>query len=61
MFCRGRVLIVPLIGLLVLAGRARTDIDQWEYINPTDPSQGKRQSSVLAPDGAGLSPSPDKE
>ena len=33
---------------------ARADIFQWEYINPADPSQGKRQSTTLAPDGAGV-------
>src|SRR5262245_18638751 len=30
------------------------DIFRWEYINPADPSQGKRQSTTLAPDGAGV-------
>ena len=35
--------------------RSRTaDIFQWEYINPADPSQGKQQSTTLAPDGAGV-------
>ena len=34
--------------------RARADIFQWEYINPADPSQGKQQSTTLAPDGAGV-------
>ena len=33
---------------------ARADIFQWEYINPADPSQGKQQSTTLAPDGAGV-------
>ena len=33
---------------------AQADIFQWEYINPADPSQGKRQSTTLAPDGAGV-------
>src|SRR5262249_45696959 len=33
---------------------AQADIYQWEYINPADPSQGKRQSTLLAPDGAGV-------
>ena len=32
----------------------RADIFQWEYINPADPSQGKQQSTTLAPDGAGV-------
>ena len=34
--------------------RAHADIFQWEYINPADPSQGKQQSTTLAPDGAGV-------
>jgi uncharacterized protein YjbI with pentapeptide repeats len=43
--------------ILLLVGLAlpvRADIFQWEYINPADPSQGKRQSTTLAPDGAGV-------
>ncbi len=40
--------------LLVSPSPARADIFQWEYINPADPSQGKQQSSTLAPDGAGV-------
>jgi len=44
------------IGLLLVfaASRARADIYQWEYIDPADPSQGKQQSTTLAPDGAGV-------
>ena len=37
---------------------ARADIFQWEYINPADPSQGRKQSTTLAPDGAGVSAVP---
>jgi uncharacterized protein YjbI with pentapeptide repeats len=40
--------------LLVCPSPARADIFQWEYINPADPSQRKRQSTTLAPDGAGV-------
>jgi uncharacterized protein YjbI with pentapeptide repeats len=40
--------------LVAFAASARADIYQWEYINPADPSQGKRQSTTLAPDGAGV-------
>jgi uncharacterized protein YjbI with pentapeptide repeats len=39
---------------VVVASPAHADIFQWEYINPADPSQGKRQSTTLAPDGAGV-------
>jgi uncharacterized protein YjbI with pentapeptide repeats len=53
---RSRVLLIiatilPLVGF---AASAQADIFQWEYINPVDPSQGKRQSTTLAPDGAGV-------
>src|SRR5262245_56681893 len=44
------------VGLfLVIAVRvARADIFQWEYVNPADPSQGKRQSTTLCWSGAGV-------
>jgi uncharacterized protein YjbI with pentapeptide repeats len=50
---RSRVLQIAaaLFALVALAASARADIFQWEYINPADPSQGKRQSTTLAPDG----------
>jgi uncharacterized protein YjbI with pentapeptide repeats len=45
-----------LVGLFFVfaALPARGDIFQWEFINPTDSSQGKLQSTTLAPDGAGV-------
>ena len=50
-----RVLLVSLSPLLLVSpSPARADIFQWEYIDPADPSQGKRQSATLAPDGAGV-------
>ena len=48
------VLQAALWTLLVAATAVRADIFKWEYINPADPSQGKRQSTMLAPDGAGV-------
>jgi uncharacterized protein YjbI with pentapeptide repeats len=47
-------LCVSLFAAVVFASSARADIFQWEYIDPADPSQGKRQSTTLAPDGAGV-------
>jgi uncharacterized protein YjbI with pentapeptide repeats len=41
--------------------QARADIFQWKYINPADPSQGKRQSTTLAPGGAGVDALPGAE
>jgi hypothetical protein len=35
--------------LVAFASAAQADIYQWEYINPADPSQGKQQSTTLAP------------
>jgi CubicO group peptidase (beta-lactamase class C family) len=43
-----------LLPLVACAGVADADIFQWEYVNPAEPSQGKRQSTTLAPDGAGV-------
>jgi uncharacterized protein YjbI with pentapeptide repeats len=40
--------------LLPFAATAQADIYQWEYIDPADASQGKLQSTTLAPDGAGV-------
>src|SRR6476620_6834341 len=47
------VLLAILLGLLGPAPATRADIFQWEYINPSNPSQGKQPSTVLCPDGAG--------
>jgi uncharacterized protein YjbI with pentapeptide repeats/formylglycine-generating enzyme required for sulfatase activity len=37
---------------------SQTDIFQWEYINPADPGQGKRQSTTLCVSGAGRTTGP---
>ena len=37
---------------------ARADIFEWEYIDPSDPGQGKQESSTLVPDGAGANAVP---
>jgi uncharacterized protein YjbI with pentapeptide repeats len=47
-----------MISFIAFAGAVRADIFQWEYFNPADPSQGKRQSTTLAPDGAGVDATP---
>jgi hypothetical protein len=49
------------IVLATLAPGARfgwADVYQWEYIDPTDPSQGTRPSTALAPGGAGVRAAP---
>ena len=55
---RLRHFAAAMLALVALAASARADIFQWEYINPADPSQGKRQSSMLAPDGSGVNAVP---
>jgi uncharacterized protein YjbI with pentapeptide repeats len=52
------VLTATCSALICVTTAARADIFQWEYINPADPSQGKRQSTTLAPDGAGVDAAP---
>jgi uncharacterized protein YjbI with pentapeptide repeats len=47
--------LAALLSFLSPAPVTRADIFQWEYINPADPSQGKQPSTMLAPDGAGVS------
>jgi uncharacterized protein YjbI with pentapeptide repeats len=44
--------------MFAFASAAHADIFQWEYINPADPSQGKRQSTTPAPDGVGVDAAP---
>jgi uncharacterized protein YjbI with pentapeptide repeats len=43
-----------LLALLATVPTARADIFQWQYINPANPGLGKQQSTMLAPDGAGV-------
>jgi uncharacterized protein YjbI with pentapeptide repeats len=47
-------LCVSLFLIIISASLARADIFKWEYVNSLDPSQGKQQSTTLAPDGAGV-------
>jgi uncharacterized protein YjbI with pentapeptide repeats len=52
---RRHILLVSFFPLLLVSpSPAPADIFQWEYIDPADPSQGKQQSTMLAPDGAGV-------
>ena len=58
---RATLVLSALIILLSPSGfvaDSQADIFRWEYINPADPSQGKQQSTMLAPDGAGVTPFP---
>src|SRR5262245_31948520 len=50
--------LAALLALLIAASGARADIFQWEYIDPANPSLGKQQSSMLAPDGGGVNAMP---
>jgi hypothetical protein len=49
---------VSLFSIVAFASAARADIFQWEYVNPLDASQGKRQSTTLCLDGAGVDAEP---
>lgn len=42
--------------LTAFVGLARADINQWEYINPADPTQGKQPSAIVCPGGYGVTP-----
>jgi uncharacterized protein YjbI with pentapeptide repeats len=58
--CRNRVLQIAaaIFAIIAFVSSARADIFQWEYINPGDPSQGKRQSTRQAPGGVGVNVGP---
>ncbi|HEX2971272.1 MAG TPA: pentapeptide repeat-containing protein [Tepidisphaeraceae bacterium] len=53
--CRrlGRGALAGWLGLW-LAPAAGADVFQWEWVNPADPGQGRRPSSMLCPGGAGV-------
>ena len=51
---RNSTFIATCSALVIAAASVQADIFQWEYINPADPSEGKRQSTTLAPGGAGV-------
>ena len=40
------------------ASPTQADIYEWAYVNPSDPSQGVVQSSVVCPGGAASLPCP---
>jgi hypothetical protein len=48
-----------LIVFCIASAAVRADIFQWEYIDPGNPSQGKRQSATLCVDGADQVPAPE--
>jgi uncharacterized protein YjbI with pentapeptide repeats len=56
-----QLLLLVVLNIGLAASAAPADIFQWEYVNPADPSQGKRQSMTLVPDGAGASAIPGAE
>jgi uncharacterized protein YjbI with pentapeptide repeats len=53
-----RTILSIAAAVFAFANAAHADIYQWEYIDPADPSQGKQQSTTLAPDGAGVAAVP---
>lgn len=49
-----RLMAVILVASVQFANFSRADIFEWEYVNPSDPSQGRQESMTLVPDGAGV-------
>jgi uncharacterized protein YjbI with pentapeptide repeats len=47
-----------LIFVAALTGSVQADIFEWEWVDPNNPQQGKRQSSTLVPDGTGVNAAP---
>ena len=45
--------VILSVVVLAMTGQSCADIYQWEYLNPADLTQGKQQSTLLVPDGAG--------
>lgn len=50
--------LLTLAALLNAARPAFGAIYQWEWIDPSDPSQGKKQSTELCPDGQWVTAEP---
>lgn len=48
-----RICSAWMIAICLAGSAAYGDIFKWEYIDPADPSQGKRQSTTLTHGGAG--------
>src|SRR4051794_21208567 len=42
----------------LIGAKASASIFQWQYVNPSDPSQGKIQSATLTPGGSGVNATP---
>jgi hypothetical protein len=55
---RGFCLAIGLLCLTAQAATVKADIFKWEYIDPTDPSQGNRKSATLTPGGAHVNATP---
>jgi len=53
-----RHLVGALLILVLDTGTILADIYQWEYIDPARPELGKKESTTLCPDGAGVSAGP---
>jgi len=48
-----KVLVAVLL-LILRASQTRADIYEWAWVNPSDPTQGVVQSSVVCPGGGGV-------
>ena len=51
-------IVVSVLSLMSGVSQTWADINEWAYINPSDPSQGVYQSSVVCPGGTGVFAAP---
>jgi hypothetical protein len=51
-------IFIAVLLLMSAASQTQADIYEWAWVNPSDPSQGVYQSSVVCPGGNGVSAAP---
>jgi hypothetical protein len=47
-------ILVSVFSFISWASQTQADIYEWAWVNPSDPSQGVYQSSVVCPGGSGV-------
>ena len=52
------IVLATLFFATTLSTAARGDVFEWEWIDPGDPLLGKYETTIVCPDGAGLTPAP---
>ena len=46
--------LMSVFAFMLAAGQIYGDIDEWAYLNPSNPSDGVYQSTILCPSGSGV-------